>query len=98
MPLGGIDPPLRPYESRVLPLHHRGFNDLNEFLLILFYKDEILLIYNMKKIFTLFSIFFLTITFFNNTFAISDDSSETKLKVIGFGELGDNKYNGLRLF
>lgn len=31
-------------------------------------------------------------------FAISDDSNETKLKIIAFGELGDGKYNSIRLF
>ncbi len=33
-----------------------------------------------------------------NAFAISDDSNEIKLKIIGFGELGDRKYNSIRLF
>lgn len=33
-----------------------------------------------------------------NTFAISDDSNETKLKVVGSGELGDGKYKGVKLF
>ena len=31
-------------------------------------------------------------------FGLSDGKSEIKLKVVGFGELGDNKYNNLRLF
>ena len=33
-----------------------------------------------------------------SAFALSDTEKEARLKIVGFGELGDGKYNRLRLF
>jgi len=33
-----------------------------------------------------------------NAFGLGDNGNELKLKVVGYGELGDGKYKGIRLF
>jgi len=33
-----------------------------------------------------------------SSFALADTKKEIELKIVGFGELGDRKYNGIRLF